>query len=383
MVFQTFTFTFLYLIFIISISPILGTSQCTDLTGSVFTFQNDIRIRTFCGAQEEFDINIGAGGAISALYDIQNNNTALIGPEYIWESTDRIFQWVWWDGIKVPISGIPDDRYNINQGGNSLGGTLDSAGKFARIMQVYLKTKKLSVEVYSVQDNQFYPQLDQHIKSKISAYTQYQIDGGDIRIRRVFLIGDTEVDDVETDLKGSYIEAWTPMNAAQFDAMALQLGPTGDPLWWYRYNHNISYYPQIPVANTHGYSVAYSEVNSESNVAVGLAFGNKNPNIGIYNFNSMEWQQGTKFIGMLPGIQTPSLKKRTVIDMELFLIPLRKLDADAVKRLEDRSAEVKAPMVYQPNDKLTRDLRKIVKKLKKNQNKNGIRTNHLAPLIKS
>lgn len=353
-----------------------------SLGGAVFTYQNDIWMRTYCNGKGEFDWCIGAGGAIATLRDAKNNYEPLIAPLYIWESTDRIFQWTWWDGIKVPIPGIAEDRYNITQGGNSLGGTTDPKGKFAQIMQVFIDQKNFVVEIYSVQDNQWYPERDKFIKSKISAYTRYQIDEGDVRVRRVFLVGDTTVNGVATDLKGSYIEAWTPMIAPKFDAMALQLSSTGTPLWWYRYNYNIPYYPQINVKSTHGYSVVYKESNPAANVAVGLAFGKNNPNIGTYNFNSMDWHQGTKFIGMLPGIQAPPFKKGTVIDQELFLLPLRKLDLDAVKRLEKRSAGVKAPRIILAGAAIPADLTIIVNRLKSNLTATGVRTNHLAPLIK-
>lgn len=363
-------------------------SMAPGWTCNSFTWQGDIWMRSYWQGAGQFDIKIGAGGAISMLRDAQNGYEQLLSPSFIGETTDRIVQWVTWDEL-LRVGPNHDDRFNINQGGNKYGGTTDPSAHLAQIIDVDMDETNCIVSVYAIHPNQWQPQLDNNFQATFSSFTQYQLVGaGEIKIRRMVMVGDVTLNGSTESFNNVRFQAWTPLKAPKFNGVALSVTQSGQPNWWYQYNFNIPETQQLPVDQTHGYAIAFKVGAWQQEPAVGIVYGKKQPCIftnnqcstttGNYVLRLRGWDN---VIALLPDILNLVFTNGTTIDQELYLVPRRVLSQSGAIRLQQRASSVERPHIIYPGSSVSQDTQDILDNLSNNLNSTGIETEHLAPLL--
>jgi hypothetical protein len=347
----------------------------------VFTYGNDLWLRSSYGGRGQFDFRLGGGGAVAEFRDVAANFRRLLSPSFRGERTDRVFQWTAWsDTVRSPLPGRPPDdaRFNLTQSGNS-------AGAFSPAHEVLVDRRAGRVDVYAAPQNLFAPAQDAAMQCRIACLTRYELlDGGVLRVRRVLRVGAARLHGRPTDFEHFYLEGWSPFDrsAETFDALALSLDGAGRPKWWYRAGYNLPYYPAWKAEQSSGYAVVFHSKRPETGVAVGVVYGTR-PALPegrghSHVLNAMDWDNG---IGVLPAVTMSRVRAGTVVDVTLMLAPLRGLNADAARFLAAVAAQVPAPAVYDPGAELPADLREAVRNLAEVPAKPGQRTEHLADLL--
>src|SRR5580692_10747574 len=77
-------------------APINTMSLASGWTGTIFTNDNDLWIRSYENGVGMYDYRIGAGGAVSEMREVPSNYKNLLARPFRSERTDRVIQEVWW-----------------------------------------------------------------------------------------------------------------------------------------------------------------------------------------------------------------------------------------------------------------------------------------------
>lgn len=348
---------------------------------SISTDDGDIWIKFTGPNHSGYRVRIGAGGAISNL--LNNEGVELLSPSFRDEKTDRIVQWTWWSGsLANPISGLPDFeyRYNVTQGG-------DMAGIFTPSQYVELKSN--GIDVYSTPIDNWKAEQQSHFSGGFASLTRYRVIGpGLLLVRRVILINKVYLNGVEGSLRNSYVESWTPVKRGPYNAYALGVSGT-KPNWWYIAGSNIPSYPNTPVASTNGYALAYDANDTESGEVFGLAFGKRNPEIissgtvnpGVKNMvlNSMTWDTG---FGILPAVNIDCFSEGDMLDVTQLIVLGKGITEELMNVITTYQSKLPAPKLWKHGCRMNQPEQEILDNLKGLKSQSGIRTDHLARLIK-
>lgn len=336
-----------------------------------------------CG-RDLFDLRLGGGGSIDEIIHGPGGQALMASP-YGGNDTDRVFQWTLWsDSYSAEAAGI------IEPFNEDLAGSED--GTFSPVVSVAHAGS--AVDVYAVPQDQWDRSLNAQMRARYSCLTRYEpMPGGEIRVRRVVLVGTaagTQDSDGRYDI---YFEEWTPLRVGDdaFDSLALELDGAGSPVWWYRAGVDIPYYPGLPAQSTFGYALAYRGGALRTAPVIAIVFGTKPLAIksdavatGQPVFNSMDWElsDGTdQGLAMLPALLMQNVAPGSVIDATYYLV-LRPSGGEAVAaQLRRLAAATPPPVLYGPGSVYSGDLAEIVRNLRRNADEAGVRTNQLAALI--
>lgn len=335
----------------------------------------------------QFNLRLGAAGSIAELEYGPNGGQDLLANPYGNNDTDRVVQWTLWSDSYSAISDGVSEPFN-----EDLAGSGD--GTFSPTVAV--RSGRGFVDVYAVPQDQWDRTLDGSMQARYSCLTRYEmLPNGVLKVRRVVLTGRVSNQADGGGVYDVYFEEWNPLKAGDgsFDAYALSLDSAGTPDWWYRANYNIPYYQYLPVENSFGYALAYSESALQTMPVIGVVFGTRELRIvsapgvsaplGRHVFNSMGWGSETpddQGISLLPALEMFDVPSGSVIDYTYLLVLRPNADASLKSELETLAASVPAPVLYGPHEALSADLGSIVEELRGNLNAPGFRTDHLAAL---
>jgi hypothetical protein len=368
-------------------------------TGSVFTYNNDIWIRSYKDGMGMYDYRVGAGGVISEMRDVQSGFEKLLAAPARSERTDRVIQEVWWGlNLNNTNGGSPDGRFNVNQAGTFEDGNSPRPPHTLTptiSVDVDANPGAPEVDVYSVPQDQWFAENQPPFTGKFSMLTRYKLIGnGWLMVRRVTLIGQIMTNNSPTNIRDLYIDAWTPFNKQVFDGMALDMDTLGNPTWWYQADRDMPVHTAFSAPATHGYAVAFSTSDHASKTAVGLVFGASQPqwyenqigkSIGRHDFRCQEWSDheggGLCF--------KPNLRFKfpipagMVIDDYFVIVPSPQMDSQFAADVTSAESLIPAPRLFWPKTVLDGELADIVNQLNANKIVNGVRTDQLVPLINS
>lgn len=383
---------------------------------SVFTSAGDVWLRTSNAATARFDYRIGAGGALSTIqpsFTIRN----YVAPSRSGEVTDRIVQWtVTSNGLTGVVDG-GDPRFHVAQGGTDKQVAYPSRYLITPSMSLDHSTSGTSceIDVFSVPQDQFNPQLQPQLKGKVSALTRYRVFGrGELLIRRTLFIDRAlapRPHDGGVTLDPIYLEAWTPLDRGTFNSLATSIADAGYPLaFWQsdggRYPSDggigVPTNPELDVASTEGYAVAFTYPAWPTSPAVGLVFGRQHPctysdqvcteppspvtiplldggtqPVPSYALNATQFDVG---IAPLPGLTLRGLDAGTVVDQYLVMVVSRTFDSVFAEDVLGAVDLIPPPRVLVPENHLTPDWDALKTVLIGNLDDGGIRTDQLAGL---
>ncbi len=350
---------------------------------SAFVHMNDIWLRTSRDGQQQFDLRIGAGGAIAELRDIPANYAPLLSPPFKGEVTDRVIQWTLWSPSVVhQIANLPqfEWRFNVTQAG-----TFNNT--IAPTHFVVVDPGNCRIDAYVSPRDQWKTEQQPHMQGTFAARIRYDVIGpGHIVVRRTLRIGDVTLSGNPAELSEVYFEGWTPLRRPTFDALAVVLDAAGAPSWWYKAGENLPHYPFIDVATTEGYGVGFRS-DALGATAVGLAFGTAPPcryvggeclDIGAYALNSMDWGTG---LAVLPGLSLVDLQPGQLLDQYVVLAPTHGLTTTYAADLRTAAQAIPPPRVLDADAVLPADWVELAATLATLPGQDGTRTDHLAPLI--
>eukprot|EP00966_Prymnesium_polylepis_P024151 556336-Prymnesium_polylepis.1 len=376
-----------------------------------FIHEDHVWLRSLHHGKEVFDIRIGSGGAISEMRACpeppDEEYKHLLAPTWEEEEgkphpqveTDRVVQTVWWhedfcldDDLHEHLRSF-ERRFNVNQTGTAArtGGidqAVSTAHKSTPVHEVELSNVNGIgiVEVYATPQDQWLPELRDHIEGLFGHYTSYTFDArGALVVRKVIVVGNTYYEGKKQDsLNQSVIEQWVPFRSIRdegpFTSFALHFSDSV-PYWYYS-RDNIPHYGDArggsegmncrPVDTLSGYGVWYSDTGQGP--AVALVFGKKQPvrastteHHGLMGLSTMYSKCGMYAMPCLHGM--PPVQAGTVLDWSFSIMPSGEgLSADYLARLHELSEELPAPAWYLPGDQhgtfLATPLAGIVAKLK-------------------
>ena len=338
--------------------------------------------------KNNYKARIGTGGAISNLLNEDNNE--LLSPSYKEEKTDRIIQWtIWGNKLKSNDDTLEDfaKRYNVTQGG-------DGDGNFAPSVKVEIYDN--GIDVWSLPIDNWIQSQQKHFKGGFATLTRYRVIGpGLLFIRRIFLVKKIFLDNKESKLGDTYIEAWTPVTRKIYNAYALSVHNLV-PVWWYAAGYNIPTYPNFNVKYTDGYALAYNSNNVNSDEVFGFIYGKKDiemicfdksekkiinttDNVGEGLANSMSWDTG---IGILPAININNLEEDDIIDVSHIIALGKGITTNIMNAINKYQQMLPSPKLWKKDttnsDNIMRDIKHRLHNLDINKAK---RVDHLAQLI--
>ena len=254
------------------------------------------------------------------------------------------------------------------------------------------------VDVYSVPQDQWDEALNGSMQARYSSLTRYEmLPDGVLKVRRVVLTGAVAGVPDGGGTYDVYFEQWNPFKVddASFSAYALSLDDAGNPDWWYRAEDNIPYYQYLPATNSFGYAVIYQETAWQTMPVIGVVFAPKDMSIapdpelaatsGRAVFNSMGWGEETpadQGIALLPALELFAVPSGSVIDYTYYLVLRPGADTALKSELDTLAAGAPAPALYGPSHAFSGELAGIVATLGRNLSAPGIRTDHIASLIR-
>lgn len=363
--------------------PLEDQSLAPGWSCSAFVHMDDIWLRTSSDGQQQFDVRIGAGGAIAELRDIPADYAPLLSPPFGGEVTDRVIQWTLWSPSVVhEVADLPqfEWRFNVTQAG-----TFNNT--IAPTHRVVVDPDGCRIDVYVSPREQWKTEQQPHMQGTFAARIRYDVVGpGHIVVRRTLRIGDVTLSGGPAELSQVYFEGWTPLRRPTFDALAVVLDVAGAPSWWYKAGVNLPHYPSIDVTTTEGYGVGFRG-DALASTAVGLAFGAAHPcryvaeeclDVGAYALNTMDWDND---LAVLPGLSLVDLQPGQLLDQYLVLAPTHGLTASYAADLRTAAQAIPPPRVLDADAVLPADWVDLAATLATLPGQAGTRTDHLAPLI--
>lgn len=338
-------------------------------TSSLINDGIDIRLRTFgSDGRAAFQARFGAAGAISNVQDSRTGKQ-LLARSYQSEVTDRVIQWTIWEQGQTVVYDVPtlpywEDRFNVAQAGtydNMLHGTV----------AVDLSVIKGQLDVWSVADRLWKPELDPYMNGSITGLTRITVlDGGALLVRRVIRIGEIKLRGAQVTLENPLFEAWNPFSDIAFDSMALSIDGQGRPTQWYKDSVNIPNYPAWPVIETRGWAMAYDRHKIAAGPNIAVVFGRDQGKVHLANgtttnprrfvFNSMDFSDG---FAILPALWPASLPKGSIIDQSYILVPAHGISVTTAATLDALSDRLPAPQVHHPGTIYSGELSVLVDRL--------------------
>ncbi len=337
-----------------------------------------------------FDLRLGAGGAIAEVDYLPAAGADLLANPYGDNDTDRVIQWTLWSDSYAVTTPAGSEPFN-----EDLAGSGD--GTFSPIVAVNVGPGV--IDVYAVPQDQWDRSLNGAMLARYAALTRYELlPNGVLKVRRVIRTADIAGPADGGHAYDVYFEQWNPfrVGAGAFNAYALSLDSSGQPDWWYQANQNIPYYQYLPAVDSFGYAVIYQTSAWLSQPVIGVVYGTKELSVaadpelsgagGRSVFNSMGWGAETpadQGIALLPALQLTDVPARSVIDISYYLVLRPHADAALKSDLAQWAAAAPAPALYGAGHAFTGDLAEIVPQLDAALGAAGVRTEHLATLLRA
>jgi hypothetical protein len=174
-----------------------------------------------------------------------------------------------------------------------------------------------------------------------------------------------------------------------FNAMALSIDMSGNPVWWFQAG-SLPVNTGLQTSATLGYAVAFSTASRNTNSVVGLAFGCSQPqsflnhiasSVGSHMFRCQEWTDNGGGICFKPNLQfTAAVPAGSVTDDYYIIVPAPCMNGQFASDLAIAVSLVPPPRVYWPETALDGELQEIVTQLGANL-VNEVRTDKLAQLL--
>lgn len=321
-----------------------GAASVSGYACSIFRYDRQLWLRTFKDGAEQFDVRIGAGGAVAELRDAAHGYAPLLAPSYQGEHTDRVIQQVTWSSPLVDQSvNVPDKRYNVDQAGTF-------ADLFSPVAAVVASRSRCEVVVYAYPRNQWFAALDANLKGKYALRTRYTMGPlGEIRIERVTRLESLTVFGAPRDsFPKLYIEAWTPFARSAFDTLSTRISADGK-LGGSRFGPPD--YPWLDATQLDGHAIL-SRSGAAGSPVIGYAFGRQpvacSGCTALHALNFMWFDGG---IAVLPGVRVDSpVKVGSVFKESYALLPRWGHGKAFAADLATVTAQVPAPALYAPGE---------------------------------
>ena len=412
------------------------------------TPNGDIWMRSLYNDAVKIDYRVGAGGCINFVRWVPHNWQPLLADSSKGEHVDRVIQWCFW-GLCDPLVASPANPeteqmydyheelipydgtvhrcgFNMNQAGShgrdDLADPYVAGGDiFAPSMNVTFNNTTKVVEVYTVQQDNWWQIHNDNQSGKIAAYIRYEgMSYGVLKVRRVVLVPDVDGDDDDL-VSPNYnpavdatfnlgLDLWTPLlwSDDAFNAATILLESNGVPSTSSSYSFVAQFAAQnFVVGSTNGYGVAY-QLDEVGMPHFAIVFG-KNNALAISDQNGLPYNgtgggivyhtvfnsgSGThpdnspdKLIIIDPTLTIQECKPGVLIDQTFFIVGYH-CTSPSYKNLLDNlvtnNSSALQPKVYAPNANLPGDLATIKASLIANRAVDAtptMRTEHLGNLL--
>lgn len=358
-------------------------------TASTWLDGCDIWMGTFTNNVASFTLKLGPGGTLEDLRS--STGVQLLSPPFGTERTDRVIQWTMWGGVAITNASWPVNKiFNLTQAG-TFGDGLNprDPNGIAPVQAAIISTNQSRVDVWAIPQDQWYPQNQPYLSTKLSSLTRYEFVGpGILTIRRVILMDNINHYGNITNITNVFLEAWTPFKRTTFTAFAVTANTSGVPAWWYRCGFNIPNYPAFAVGTTAGYGIAYVESGYSTKICAAICFGTNEPACwtngvsypyGHHVLNSLEWNNG---LGILPAIRDIDVPTDAVLDVRVAIVVGDGLNGNFMSRVNFVYPKLPAPRIIMPWTTVDGDLTNIINTLKTiRTNSSPIRATSLGPVL--
>ena len=346
-------------------TAVSSSALSTQWDCSAFRYGNDVWMRSAYNGAGQFDLRVGAGGAVAELRDVARGYAPMLSPgiEEVGDRTDRVIQTVMWDhAIQKAGTSSPDARLNFNQAGTAQNVYSPTFGA-----TITNQPNKCAVEVYSGLIDSWQPALSPYMRTYATLYTRYEMSGaGAITIRKLLYLyalyanqtAGISYNGNQGSYPNLYLENWIPFRKPAFDSVALSVDGAGNPNWYYSMG-NLPTYPSFAVNQTPGYAIVYRAADRASGPMIGVAYGTHPAECvggacaASSVLNTMQWGSG---IGILPAINMGTTPMGSLIDQTLIVVPQHGVNAQTASYVAALAATVPSVKVYLPGATLPGDV---------------------------
>jgi VCBS repeat-containing protein len=317
---------------------------------SIYQDASDLKIRSYINGTAQFDLRIGADGALSDINDLSNNGARLVADHIPAGHTDRVLQWTIWDhNLKGVAPGYPAfaQRFNVTQAGDEL-------GQYNPTIAVDVHTSGI-IDVWSKPNLQYTSALQNQFSENITALTRYEfLADGVVKVRHLVKVNDVMLNGNPSLLTSMYFENWLPFlknNSTGFTSVAMQIDANGSVLSGYSTlpgGTAVPSYPNIAFKNTNGYAIAYNELSPGTQPAMAVVFGKGVSADGNAAVNFLPFDVGICILPSLTANQT--IQNGAVIDSSYYLVMNPSLSGQLLDKINQYVGQASAPVIWQPNE---------------------------------
>ncbi|MCA9713340.1 MAG: hypothetical protein KC468_01450 [Myxococcales bacterium] len=339
-------------------------------------------LRTLANGEARFEVRIGAGGTITSVRDVPPDDMTppveLLGTGPI---TERVMQWemssssVKYDHPDLIAS---DDGYRVDQAGN-----VD--GVFAPTVAVDLDFGGCTIDVFSVPQAQWHPELDPFIDNKLSVRTRFRMIGnGRLFIRRTMLVDRVVLDGDTVSFDNFSVDSLNFIDTAPFAHLAYSVSDLGTAVQFKKVGEIPTENDQA-VATTSGY-IALLNVNEPMAPAVGVLFGKKEvcgASLGECEFAGSHQLSLREFIGeyvrVIPSLRLQNVAEGSTIDASAVLFMQPATSTAFGVNINEWSDSIDQPVVIPPDGVVWPDeFQALADRLRDNLSQSGTPTDLLA-----